>query len=512
MSTTSNPKTTISLLAAQLAVSTAERHDLIAGTIPASGTAVAETLYQDLGAMTKAELDALFVANSDIRNRIQQFIDANGGYSKLSAQVEDEDGTAVNAAGAITPTGTATEDGTLTINLIDEEQFSVAVALVIDDTVADVVGKIVAAFATANFPSMPVVVSDGTTKADIDAVDGGTIGNNYKIEVLGAVAGITIAITAMTAGANDAVATTYFDNLANTRFTGINWPTAWFAQVEIVKDFLDDRFDSDNAILDGVAFVGMLDTFANNKAAALLKNSQSLVYMGNTTEMFQPADWTASYFQGVRARRLTTDAPISDFIVTTAGQLDVFGGPALASLPYFNTPLAQLSLADLNLLYDNSEQSELEESGFSTYGVNNANNGMITGALVTTYTTDGAGNPNLSFHFLNYVDTSSVCREYFFNNLKARFVQSRLTSGTLVIGRSMENEESIRTEYKKLFKDLGNLALVSLGSDADKFFDTNLTVVNNLVTRKSTGTMKLPIVTQLGVIIVSIQLSFTLEG
>ena len=277
------------------------------------------------------------------------------------------------------------------------------------------------------------------------------------------------------------------------------------------KTYLDDRFNATNAILDGVAFIGVLGTFAAVKALVDVQNSQSLCYGGASANTFQPADWTMSYFQGVRARRLTPDAPIASLITSTSGVLDAFGGPALASLPYFNTPLNQLSLVNPNDLYSQPEQDDLEEAGFSVYGVNSAENLMITGPMVTTYTTDAGGNPNESFHFLNYVDTASISREFFFTNLKTRFSQSRLTNGTLVPGRSIENEESISAEFAKIYKQLSQLALTVAGAEAEKFFLANLSLTLDLAARKVTASFQLPIVTQLGSIIVTAQLNFNFQ-
>ena len=243
----------------------------------------------------------------------------------------------------------------------------------------------------------------------------------------------------------------------------------------------------------------------------MLHNSQSICFGGASLKVLQPADWTMSYFQGVRSRRVTPDANIASFITTTAGTLDAFGGPSLASLPYFNTPLNQLSVENPNDLYTNIEQNELEVAGFSVYGVNSAENLMITGVMVTTWTTDAAGNPNESFHFLNFVDTASICREFFFNNLKSRFNQSRLTNGTLVPGRSIENEESIAAEFVIIYKKLSDLALTVAGAEAEIFFLDNLKIVLDLVGRKVSATFQLPIVTQLGEIIVTAQLNFNFQ-
>lgn len=516
MSTTSNPKVSIALLAAQLAASVTGRNDLICGTVPATGTATTNFLYTDVAKKTKAELDALFVANSDVRNRIDQFTASNGGHSKVNVQVVDDGATP--AAGTITfgtGVGVATAAGTMKVSMVDETQFSVNIAVAIGDTDALIAAAIVTAFSAANFPSMPVLVEiDGVNdfEVDVSSIDGGTIGDNYKLAVEDVPAGLgSVVIVQLTGGGADTTVTTFFDTLLSTRFTGINWPTAWIAQISVVKTYLDDRFNAANAILDGVAFIGKLDTFANNTALVAAHNSESILFGGNSTNLFQPADWSMSYFQGIRARRLTVDAPIASFITSTSGVDDAFGGPALASLPYFNSPMNQLAIVDPNLLYSQIEQDQIEVSGYSILGVNSAENLMVTGPMVTTYTTDDAGNPNESFHFLNYVDTASICREFFFNNLKSRFSQSRLTNGTLVVDRAIENEESIRAEFVKIYKQLSQLALTVKGAAAEKFFFQNLSLTLNLAGRSVTSAFQLAIVTQFGSITVAAQLNFNFQ-
>jgi hypothetical protein len=209
---------------------------------------------------------------------------------------------------------------------------------------------------------------------------------------------------------------------------------------------------------------------------------------------------------------LTTGAPIADDIISTSGGLDQFGGPSLASLPYFNTPLRNTPTTSSARLWPSSEQAALEDGGFTTYGVNSAQSAMITGPVVTTWLTDGAGNDNVSFHYLNYVDTGSVCREVFYRVLKSSFAQTRLTEGDLIAGRSMANAESIKAELIKIYKTLSTLALTQAGSTAEKYFSDNTSVTVSLADRSATITGPLPIVTQLGTINYSLQLSFTITG
>ena len=136
------------------------------------------------------------------------------------------------------------------------------------------------------------------------------------------------------------------------------------------------------------------------------------------------------------------------------------------------------------------------------------------GEIVTTYKTDSAGNPDVSFTFANFVDTSSNAREYFANNLKSRFAQSRLTEGDVQRGRDMANAVVIGAFLDGLYQDLSgpDFVLVQAGEDALQFFKDNRTITLNLAQGRATITMKVPIVTQLREIIATMQIAFSIAG
>jgi hypothetical protein len=283
-------------------------------------------------------------------------------------------------------------------------------------------------------------------------------------------------------------------------------------------DEFDARFNASNNILDGIVFHGRSATAANAASAVASLNSQSLVVMGNNKlnatlhkgpAILQPADWVAAYFMGVRDKRLSTGAQIADLITATNSPRDATGGPALASLPYFNTPLRQTPVTGTANIYSGTELIEFEDDGFPSFGVYTAVHAMIMGPVVTTWTTDAAGNPNDSFHYLNYVDTGSVCREIIFRTLKATFAQSRLTEGDLLPGRAIENAASIKSKLVAIYKVLADAALVQAGEAAVSFFSENTSVEVSLATRTVTINGVLPIVTQLGTLNYNLALAFT---
>jgi phage tail sheath gpL-like len=512
MGSTLNPKQNFSLLPAAGSATTGTKNELIVGTIPAAATATVDTLLTDIQLKTKGQLDSLFGANSDIRNRIQQWKNSNNNVSKLSAKVVAEEGVATVGVGTATLSGTATEEGTITVNFVDAFQYSFGIDVLVDDTHEDIATAIASAFTAANFPMMPVAITEATGVVTVTSIDKNSSVNNYPIQLLDLPEGISVVVVDVTGGGADPVVTTILDNLEGLRFTGILWPAGWYSQSNVVKSFLDGRFNTDNAIMDGVAFLGKNDTFANSKSSVDSENSQSMCYMGNTVSLIKPADWEAAYFAGLRSRRLTAGVNIADIIVTTNGVLDSFGGDALASLPLFNSPMANTEIVEPNNLYSFDEQKDLEASGFTVIGVDSSGTSMIMGAVVTTYKTL-AGSENLSFKFLEYVDTGSTCRERFFNAFKAQYAQSRLTTGSLVKGRSMENEDSIRTFSLSVYKKLADDVLTVKGFEAEEFFKTNMLIGIDVATGVVTMASQLKIVVQGRQFNYALQLNFTVgEG
>ena len=241
------------------------------------------------------------------------------------------------------------------------------------------------------------------------------------------------------------------------------------------------------------------------------KQESETLYIGPA--MNEPSYSKSATFAGIRSLRLTQDASISQFLTSTASA-DQFGGPALASLPYFNTPLPGFPTIKSGRGWTDIEIEQLADAGGSVIGVNLTGTSALVGEVYTTYKTDAASNPDPTWEFLNYVDTASQAREYMFNNLKANYAQSRLTEGAVSRGRDQANAVTISAFVDKLYQDLAgpNFVLVQDGEAAIQFFKQNRTVVLDLASGKATITMIVPIVTQLRVILATMKIAFTTQA
>jgi len=511
----SNPRINLPIVAAQTSLGTSAQRVLFVGQKTSAGSATSGDLISDI--QNDGSWDTLFGENSMIAAMVRNFRAINLDVNIDAIPLDDNAG-AVDATGKFTITGTATEAGTITFNIGSSRNHSFEIAVADTDT-ATVIGDALAAAITAD-TKVPVTAANATGVVTLTAVNGGAEGNAIGMQVSGEVAGVAVAIVGMASGTVDPVLTGIFDVVGTTRYQTVVWPNGY--GTTDIKAFLDPRFNVDNKILDGVAITHDVDTFANLQTAGNADNSQSLVILGNKLNtggdlegsgLLEISTVISSQFAAIRSLRLEEGTNIANFVIATNGLRDTRGGAAIASFPYFNTPFALLPLVTNDNGFSDQELQDLLTAGISNLGINTGATSVIAGQIKTTYKTDAASNPDPSFGFLNFVDTISTIREIYFNRLRARYAQSRLTEGTPQPGRSMANADMIRAFCIGVFQDLGSsdFVLMQSGENALNFFKDNLDVSLNLTTGVVTITMKAPIVTQLREITGAIQISFSTE-
>jgi phage tail sheath gpL-like len=510
------PKVNVNIVPATTDVSNAPQRILFVGQKVAAGTATAGALNENI--LNDNSEDTLFGANSQLAGMIRAAKRLNQ-VTQMDAIALDDDGSGVAATGSIALSGTATEAGTLKVRIGSQELHEYSISVASGDT-ATVIGDAIDTAVAADTDA-PFSTTNTTGTVAVTADNDGTVGNYIGIEVSGTVGGVTSTVTGMSGGATDPTLTGVFDVVGNKRHQTIVWPYA--DDTSVLKTFLDARFNDDVYVLDGVGVTANHDSLANHLAALNALNSQSLVWLTDKAEsetnfkgpaVFEMPQNKAAEFAAIRGLRLTESANISQFVITTNGPLDSFGGPALASKPYFNTTFPHLPLVKTGRGWNNTEIEQLHDAGGTVLGINSAGNTAIAGEVVTTYKTDSAGNTDISFKYLNYVDTASNAREYFFNNLRSRFAQSRLTEGDVLPGRDMANDLTIASYCEKLYGDLAgpDYVLLQAGEDALKFFKDNLSVTLDLANGRATIQMTAPLVTQLREILATFKIAFSTEG
>lgn len=515
MTEISEPPVTINITSASSLLGNTEQRVLIPGQMLAAGTAVSGVvipLFPEDGSE-----DVLFGARSILTNQIKAFRKLNKQTRLDILPVVDAAGSA--AAGAFTFVGTATEVGQYTAIVGSGETGSVTLPVAVGDTVT----SLAAALATllTDLTNLPVTTTATLGVCAVTAANLGTVGNDYGLSIEGQVAGITVTITAMTGGATDPTTTGLLDVIDEDRYQTIVW--ARYLDLTVVSDFLDARFNVNNDILDGVAVSTVTDTFTNLFALGNTFNNKSMLILGNNIESEANAALSyegpaqlefdavqASCTAALRSLRHTVGANITSLLSGAVGA-DATGGPALASRPYFNTPVSNLAIIRSGFGFTKNEVEQLKNTGVSTLGNNRPRTSIIFGEFVTTYKTDSAGNADPVFKFLNAVDTAVNIRESFFINFKAEYAQSRLTDGDLVEDRPMQNESSIRSFLTLIFVELSTIALTRIGEDNLQRFSAGTVININLESGLATILFnEVPIVGQLRGLIATLAISLAI--
>ena len=514
----SQPEVTINIIPATQLQSTQPQKVLFIGQQTAAATATSGELQESIGNSSSLWED-LFGEDAMLSGMIRAAKVING-QTRFDAIGLDDAGAGTAATGTVSfITGPATEDGTFTVTVGSDRNHKYELAVSDTDAIT-AVGDLLAAAITADAKA-PFSAVNAAGVVTITAGHKGTIGNGITLKVEGTVAGITHSVAAMTGGATDPTLTTLFDVIDGERYQTIVWPSEY--GYTAVTAELDPRFNTTNDILDGVAISTDTDTLSNLKTAGNAENSISLQISGNKTVSDTSYKGSAllefdyvisSDLAAVRSLRLTDEANIARYVTSTNGARDSFGGVALSSLPYFNTPFFELPIVPTGKGFTADEVKELEDTGISVLGNNRAKNTVIAGEIVTTRKTDSGGNPEDTFKFLNNVDTSVAVRELMFNNLKSRFAQSRLTAGDLVPNRNMANQGVIEAFIDGLYTTFSgeDFVLTQAGDAAVTFFKQNRVVTLDLLTGTVTVIMKVPIVVQLRTIIATLQIAFSTEN
>lgn len=511
------PSISVSLVNADTDVQNTAQRVLLVGQKVAAGSAVSGTLIEQI-ASTGSPENALFGENSMIAEMVRAFKAVNQ-LTRVDV-ISLDDAAGVPRLVDFVVVGTATAAGTITVTVGSELLHEFAVAIAIGDTETDVADAIILAVNADT--KVGFTASNVAGAVSLTADNDGTVYNDLGMEVvITDAAGITVpaGVVETTPGATDPTLTSVLASSLG-RYQAIVWP---YADTSDLRTFLDARFNLSNSVQDGVGIVTLQDTTATLVAATVeALNTQSLVAFCDKQEsetLYKgPAQNEASFvkstiFAAIRALRLTDSASISHLLTSTAS-LDQFGGAALASLPYFNTPLVGLPIIKAGRGWTNTEIEQIATAGGSVMGVNLTGTSVLIGEVYTTYKTDAGSNPDPTWEFLNYVDTASGAREYFFNNLRSQYAQSRLTEGAVVRGRDQVNQVMIEAYLDKLYQDLSgpDFVLVQGGETAIQFFKTNRTVTLDLTTGTATITMLVPIVTQLRVIVATLKIAFTTQA
>lgn len=504
----SEPNVTLSIIPAAQIASVANQKALIVGQMLATGTATGGDLIQDHP--DEGTEDDLFDARAHVAGLVREFKKLNKKTRLDILPLDDASGT--QATSVVAVTGTATATGTLSLIVGSAKNHIFTISITSGDT-ADEIGDAIVTALTADTKA-PFTAANVTGTVTITASNDGTLADEWDIKLSGAVAGISVALTGWTGGATDPTLTSILDVIANVRYQTILWPSVY--DLSVVETELNARFNVTNDVKDGVAVQVKRGTFATLDSYVSSLNSQSLAIVGNKTvsktlhkgsAIVEMPDVIAAQVCAIRALRLTEEAPLTQFN-TTVAPTDQFGGIHIASLPYHNTLMPNLPIPEPDDFFSADDLENFKTNGIAIIGPNTAFNGVIMGDMVTTYLTDAAANPDTSYKYLNTVDTASAIREFYFNNYKVRYAQTRLTDGDLKARKDMVNEASFRAFSNRLYDELTEEVLVQAGRVAKKSYDDNLSIVVSVSGGSITVDQAPLLVSGLRVVIGTIQVNF----
>jgi phage tail sheath gpL-like len=508
------PAVTFNILPAQQDVGNYPHRTLVIGQMD-TGSATSGDLNPDIG--NDGEWNALFGIDSQISAVIKAFRAINP-ITPLDAIAFEEDADGTAGTGIFTFAGEATAGGTITVVVGSQKENKYTLVVSAEDTATEV-GDLLEAKITADTNSL-FTADNSAGAVTITAKSKGTFVNGLTLEVRDLPAGITCTLTAISNGAGDPDLEGIEDTMDGHRWQGILYPGTW--DLETIDTLMDGRFNVTNDVVDGVVFMAKAASYGTLATWLSSANQPLLVGYGfpavdraglKGCALREVPDVIAAKFQAIRALRLTDGANVAPFVVGTDQGRDQFGGMHMASLPYFNTPLLDVPLITKGDGFSRVQMLNLKAAGVSSIGNNIANNTVIVGEVCTTYMTDVAGNPNTSFKFLEYVDTLSQIREYYFNNCRAKYAQCRLTDAEgLIPGFTMANKASIKAFLCSLYLDLGEVVLARAGEANLKFYRDNLDVTLDLANGRVSIDMMMPIVVQLREILGNIRVTFNTDG
>jgi len=498
---------------------------LIIGQKTSAGTAIEGELYTGLEqGLTFETLAGKNSIGAAMIRAAQEMIEVSEIKPQINAIFFNDAGSSVAAIGHIIFTGTTADvDKTIYVTVGDAEKHRYKLDIKTGDTPTVIGGYLVTAI-TADDTS-PVTAINTAGDVALTAVNKGAEGNKLTLQIEGYVAGISLSITQPTGGSLTPTITSVFTTIANIRMQRTVMPETY--DIDAFVNFLETRWlpTPTGIIKDGALIVVLTDTLANLKSSTVAANKKSVALLPNKPVNLLPvgnADLLvvgsahvqmnyviATKIAAISSLRLTPAAEIADYTDAVLSSRDNFGGIHISTLPYHNTPLPGVPLADKRNVWSEEDTLELLDAGYGIFGNNTENTAVLIGDVVTRYKTNAFGKEDVSYKYLNYLDQSSVVREYMTVKLKERFKQYRLTTGKLIPEWNMANEGSVKSECIKLYGELADAAIMIAGTDAKQLFVNNLTVTINEALGRATVRMVNPAITQFLEITGFIELVFT---
>lgn len=422
---------------------------------------------------------------------------------KLAAIIVSDNGSGVAATGSAAFSASSPAAGTfyLTVGSYTKNRYAIDTTTA---STATTIGDAVAAAVNAD-PNSPVTASNSTGTVTFTAKNKGTEGNTIPLIYESLPSGVSCTLTAFSSGATDPSMTGVLSKIDALRYDIIS-PVAFLSAV---KTHLEAKFNTRNAILDGIGFVCKTDTYANTVTALAPATLASKVICYEWNKKQTDANWKggaepeldyviASYIAAIRALRFKPNASISAYMQSPNNR----GGAFLAGIPYHNMKLVDLAIMPAERAPTLTEVEAIGQLGGSTLSVDESGTVTVTNPLWTTaYKAETPTAEGYTYKDVNKSDCATTAREYIFRNLKNYYSQSALTAGVdpnnpLI---RVATEKNIRAYIVGLWQDLtGPDYAVLQGSPALLTqFQENLVVNVDTTTGSVSGSMTFNLMGQL---------------
>lgn len=481
------------------------RIPLILAQKTSDGSAVSGTLYTNIENGVDVASD--LAGPGSIGQIMIDAFKRENPKTRLDVILLSDNGSGVAAEGEIEFTASPTASGTINVIVGDYVLNNYELSITTSST-ATTIGDALVAAITADTKS-PVTASNSTGTVTLTAKNKGTTGNRIGIKVEGSVAGVSAAITAFASGATDPSTTGVLAQIDDARYDII----APLCFLSAVKTHLEAKFNVTNAIRDGIGFVANTESYANCATALAPSTlaSQVIEYICikkvADSNFKGPSLLTLDYmlssaFAAMRALRFQPNAILNNFM--QAG--NERGGSFMAGVPYQNMKFTNFATIPTGKGFSQIEIEGLGDLGGTTFSNDISGQFPVSNkAWLTCYKAASPTATGLTYSTLNRNDCATEARSYFFNNIKEKYAQSALTSGSVSGNQNIRisNARTIRADINNWFLDLVADNILqggideSTGINLNDQFNQNLVVNVDTSTGAVSGTMQFVVMGQL---------------
>jgi hypothetical protein len=499
------PITNLTLGTAPQVLPASPRIPLIFAQKTSAGSATSGALYTDI--QNGVDVASNLAGAGSIGQIMIDAFKRENPKTRLDVILVDDNGSGVAASGTIAFTATPTASGSLFITVGDAVLNTYELAITTSSTATTIGADLVTAI-TADTKS-PVTAVNTTGSVALTAKSKGTTGNRIGMKITGSVAGVSVALTAFASGATDPSTTGVLSIIDNARYDII----APLCFLTAVKTHFEAKFNVSNAILDGIGFFANTETYANCQTALAAGTLASKVIWYGCNKKVNDSDFkggallTLDYMlssaeAAMRALRFTPNAILNNFMQAGNDR----GGAFMAGIPYQNMKFNNFATIPTGKGFSLTEVEGLGDLGGSTFSNDISGQYPVSNkAWLTCYKAATPTATGLTYATLNKSDCSTTARSYFFNNIKEKYAQSALTSGSISGNQNIKiaNAKTIRADINAWFQDLVDMNVLqggidpTTGTDLTALFNQDLTILVDTSTGAVSGTMQYVVMGQL---------------